>query len=287
MEYNLKIKDYQDDVQVSYYEKKIKRKDGKQNEDDTRTYENRKRNIRGDIQATWNNPKTGKIEVIPEGFQVIEHPFEKYLMLYPEDRFIDEDVWVDMEYEKMLPIVEKKLAEEKERKCFANDMRSFRRTRQNVYEIARGSNWELFVTLTIADEYIRNNLDEAKKRVSKRINNIKNQKGLNFKYILIAERHPTSGAWHFHGLFKEISGLKLTKAINPHTGQKIIKNGMTVYNMPDFDTIGFTTATFVQNNARVVKYILKYVTKEMIREFPREKNLSLLTEASTRYRSAV
>ena len=287
MEYNLKIKNYQDDVQVSFYEKKIRRKDCEQNEDDTRTNKNRKRSTGNSVQATWNNPKTGKTEIIPEGFQVIEHPFEKYLMLYPEDRFIDENVWVDMEYEKMLPIVEKKLAEEKGKKDFANDMRSFRRTRQNVYEIARGSNWELFVTLTIADEDIRNNLDEAKKRVSKRINNIKNQKGLGFKYILIAERHPTSGAWHFHGLFKDIRSLKLTRAINPHTGQKIVKNGLQVYNMPDFDSVGFTTATFVQDNAKVVKYILKYVTKEMIREFPFEKNISLLPGASTWYRSFV
>lgn len=280
MEYNLKIKSYQDDVQVSYYEKKIRRKDEEQNEDDTKVDKNRKRTAGNDIQATWYNPKTGKDEIIPEGFQVIEHPFEKYLMLYPEDRFIDDNIWVDMDYKKMLPIVQKKLAEEKSKKNFANDMRSFRRTRQNVYEIARGSSWDLFVTLTIADEDVRNDLDVVKKRISKKINNIKNQKGLAFKYLLIAERHPTSGAWHLHGLFKDISGLKLVRAINPHTGQKIVKNGRQVYNMPDFDSVGFTTATYVQNNARVTMYILKYVTKDMIREFPWKKNLSLLAKSA-------
>lgn len=280
MQYNLKIKDYPDGTQVNFYTSKIMRKEGEENEIDAKNNKNDKRIIADDIQGTWHNPKTNKDEMIPEGFQVIEHPFDKYLMLYPEERFIDNDVWVDMDYEKMLPIVQRKLAEEKNRKDFANDMRSFRRTRQNVYEIARGSTWDLFVTLTIADEDIRNDLEAVKKRVSKKINNLKNKYGLPFKYLLIAERHPTSGAWHLHGLFKEISGLKLVRAINPHTGKKIVKNGLQVYNMPDFDSLGFTTATFVQNNARVVTYILKYVTKDMIREFPWQKDVSLFPEAS-------
>lgn len=270
MQYNLKIKDYPDSVQVSVYTTKITRGDDINDEDNTRVNKGCKRNINDYIQDTWYNPETNQNEIIPEGFRVIEHPFFKYEMLYPEEKYIDDDVWIDMDYEKMLPIVQKKIEAEKNIKKYANEMRSVRRTKQTLYEIARGSSWELFVTITIGDDDKRYDLSEVKRYVSKRINNVKSKYNLDFKYLLIPEKHK-DGAWHLHGLFKEIRGLKLRRAINPYTGQKIVKNGIQVYNIPLLDVVGYTTATYVQNNARVTQYITKYITKEMEIEFPGQR----------------
>lgn len=271
LQYNLKIKEFANDISVNYYDVHIRRNGGME-EDDKRVNKASKQCIGNNISNTWNNPKTGKVEVIPEGFRVTYNPFEECEYLFPEDRFLTEDVFYGMEFEELLPIVQKGLEEERRVKDFSNVMRSLRRTKQNIYTIARGSRWDLFVTLTIADNELRNDLDKAKKYVGKYINNLKNRSCPDLKYLLVFERHPTSGAWHIHGLFKDIHGLKLKRAINPHTEKLIVKNEMQVYNMPQFDKLGFSTATYVQSNDKVTQYILKYITKEMAKEFPGKRS---------------
>ena len=152
-----------------------------------------------------------------------------------------------------------------------NVLRSIRRTKQNIYEIARGSKWDLFITLTIADSNIRYDIDACKKRIGKKINNIKRSFAPDLQYLLVFERHPTSGAWHVHGLLKNIEGLQLTCAFNPHTGEIIETNGKQVYNLSNFDSVGFSTATYVEDNNRVTQYILKYISKDMAFEYPDKK----------------
>ena len=164
MQYNLKIKEFANDISVNFYSTHVRRKEESE-KNDKGTNKNRKQHIRDNIQNTWNNPKTGKVEIIPEGFRVTYNPFEKCEYLFPEDRFLTEDVFYGMDFEELLPIVQKGLQEERMLKDFSNSMRSLRRTKQNIYTIARGSCWDLFVTLTIADNELRNDLDKAKKHV--------------------------------------------------------------------------------------------------------------------------
>ena len=138
LQYNLKIKEYANDISVSYYDVHIRRNGGME-KDDKRANKASKQCIRNNIPNTWNNPKTGKVEVIPEGFRVTYNPFEECEYLFPEDRFLIEDVFYGMEFEELLPIVQKGLEEERRVKDFSNVMRSLRRTKQNIYTIARGS----------------------------------------------------------------------------------------------------------------------------------------------------
>ena len=271
MQYNLKIKEFANDISVNFYSTHVRRKEESE-KNDKGTNKNRKQHIRDNIQNTWNNPKTGKVEIIPEGFRVNYNPFEKCEYLFPEDRFLTENVFYGMDFEELLPIVQKGLQEERMLKDFSNSMRSLRRTKQNVYTIARGSCWDLFVTLTIADNELRNDLDKAKKHVGDYIKNFRNRYCPDLKYLIVFERHPTSGAWHIHGLFKGIHGLKLRRAVNPHTGKPIVTKEMQVYNLPQFDKLGFSTATYVQSNDKVTQYILKYITKEMAKEFPGKRS---------------
>lgn len=271
LQYNLKIKEYANDIALNFYERRITR-NGDDSNNDKRINKNHKQHTRDNIPDTWYNPKTGKDEIVPEGFLVKYDPFEQCEYLFPEDRFLTEARFYSMDYEDLLPIVQKALEEENIKKQFSYSMRNLRRTKQNVYAIARGSRWDLFVTLTIANDELRNDLDKAKKYVSKYINHLRDRACPELKYLLVYERHPTSGAWHIHGLFKEIHGLKLKRAINPHSGKPIVKNEMQVYNMPQFDKLGFSTATYVQSNERVTQYILKYITKEMAKEFPGKRS---------------
>lgn len=270
MEYNLKIDNYIDDVQVSFYRKTIKRKDENDeisSKDDKRNNKSVISNNNDNLSHTWYNPKTSQIEVIPRGFEVIDKPFSNEKMLFPLEKYLTEDRFYSMDFDELKPYVDKQLEEEDRKKKFTYQMGNIRRTKQNLYKLARANEWELFVTFTFADEKYRNDFDGMKKYFTKRIDNVKQKNKLKFKYLLIPEQDK-NGNWHFHGLFKDIQGLKLVRAINPHTGQYILSNGLRVYNIVSFNSVGFNTATYVQNNAKVVRYILKYITKDMELNYP-------------------
>lgn len=245
MKYNLKITEYPDNIQVSYYDIKIERSD---NGNDISIYfANDKHNIGNNLSKYYYNTKTGKMEIIPDGYKIQLDPFTGDEVLYK---------------------CSDKSEEELQKEHVRNVFRSMRRTKQNVYEIARGSKWDLFVTITIANKDIRFDLDQVKKKIHDTINRIKARHAKDLKYLLVFEKHPKSGAWHLHGLFKNIDGLTLNVAFNPHTGELIYSNDMPVYNIKQFDTVGFNTATYVNDNNRVTQYILKYITKDMAFEYP-------------------
>lgn len=270
LEYNLKINNYIDDVQVSFYKKAVRRKDENNEVFDENNKQNNKSaisNNNDNLSVTWYNPKTCKDEVIPRGFEVIDKPFSDEKMLFPLEKYLTEDRFYSMDFDELKPFVDKQIEEEDKRKKYSNQMRTIRRTKQNLYKLARANEWELFVTFTFADEKYRNDFDGMKKYFTKKIDNVKQKNKLKFKYLLIPEQDK-NGNWHFHGLFKDIQGLKLERAINPHTGQYILSNGLRVYNIVSFNSVGFNTATYVQNNAKVVRYILKYITKDMELNYP-------------------
>ena len=86
----------------------------------------------------------------------------------------------------------------------------------------------------------------------------------NCKILAIPERHPTSGALHFHVLMSDISWT-LTPATNAKTGKLITtKFGDPVFNVTDWK-YGFSTVAVIppdNNNLRVANYLVKYITKE-------------------------
>lgn len=243
MIYNLKITDYPDNIQVSFYENKIIR-----SKNDETDIKNDKYCIGDNLQNYWYNSETCQMEVIPKGYKVEINPFDntECLIQYKSD-------------------------DEIEKEHIVNIFRSLRRTKQNIYEIARGSIWDLFITLTIADSDIRFDIDKCKKYIGKRINKIRERYSKNLQYLIIFEKHPNSGAYHCHGLLKGIDGLTLNKAYNPHTGELIIKRNKQVYNIKEFDCIGFSTATFVESNNKITQYILKYISKDIAFEYPNKK----------------
>ena len=269
MEYNVKITSYEGVIQTKQYDTKIIR-GGKKHENDDEN--NRKKpntdeqTFADDQPSTWHNPATGKVEIVPPGFMVDVDPFEMIPFLVPLPEYRPDEF---MTQQELMDYVQKMLAKDKAKQKFINDQRNNRQTKNNIYEIAKANKWDLFVTITFSDQEKRYDLEEVKKVVRNKIKNLRKRKNLDFGYLLIPEEHK-DGAWHLHGLFNDIDGLKLEKKRYP-SGRLVKHDGKQVYTMPDFDNIGFNDCTFVEDTVRVAKYITKYITKQMENKYPGKK----------------
>lgn len=140
---------------------------------------------------------------------------------------------------------------------------SVNRTKNMVYNYARGNVWEWFITLTFNKEKIdRYNYDECSKRLRKWLNNIKNKYAPNLKYLVIPEQHK-DGAWHFHGLLSDCGNIKFNEAFNKHTGELLYtKSDLPIYNFGSYK-LGYSTATAIVDTEKASSYVTKYITKDM------------------------
>lgn len=134
---------------------------------------------------------------------------------------------------------------------------SLKRTKSNIYDIARSNDWELFVTITFNPEKV-DSFDYS--LVGKKLNNWltrMKKASPDMKYIIVPEQHK-SKRWHFHGLFSNCSdAFKLVDSGHLDAGGKVI------YNIGAFKA-GFTTATYVTDAKKCANYILKYITKDLV-----------------------
>lgn len=134
--------------------------------------------------------------------------------------------------------------------------RSMRRTKQVVYDIAKSNDWEYFVTLTFNDKIVNGyDYDEVVNGLSQWLKNMR-KKCSKLKYIVVPEKHPTSGRWHFHGLFMNCDELGLVDS-----GLKTEK-GQCIYNLGKYKK-GWSTAIHVDGRPNVCTYLTKYYTKEV------------------------
>lgn len=134
---------------------------------------------------------------------------------------------------------------------------SLKRAKAKIYDYARANSWEWFVTLTFDPEKVdRYDYAGCTKKLSKWLNNMRSDAGAGFKYIVVPERHK-DGAFHFHGLFAGCGALQIVDSGH------VTKSGQKVYNIGRY-RLGWTTATKVENNEAVTKYITKYTTKDLM-----------------------
>lgn len=132
---------------------------------------------------------------------------------------------------------------------------SFLRTKNSIYHIARSASWDWFLTLTLSPDNVdRYNLEECSRKLRKHLNNIKVRKCPDMYYLIIPEQHK-DGAWHFHGLIGDCNGLNFADS-------GLLNKDAVIYNWLDYN-LGFSTATRVQDTARVSSYICKYITKDL------------------------
>lgn len=154
----------------------------------------------------------------------------------------------------------KQLDEEQERSLQV----SLRRAKGKIYDYSRANEWDWFVTLTFAPEKVdRYDYSSCTKKLSKWLNNMRTSAGDDFKYIVVPERHK-DGAYHFHGLFANCDSLGIE--FSGH----FTKDHQEIYNIGKY-RMGFTTATKVNNNEAVTKYITKYTTKDLMEHIKGKK----------------
>lgn len=170
---------------------------------------------------------------------------------------------------------------------------SLNRSIHKIYDLGRNNIWDWFFTFTLNESAVKDrcDYDECSAKVRKWFNNVRSRKCPDIKYLIIPERHPSSGAWHFHALVSNCNELKFKIAINnqeyrkdkfgnvlldkkgqpirnKYFGDKMrtsYPSGNYIYNIVDFDVkrYGFTTATKIIDTKKAVSYVVKYLTKDL------------------------
>lgn len=136
-----------------------------------------------------------------------------------------------------------------------NLSKSFVRTKKRVYDYVRSNKWEWFLTLTFApDKVNRYDYLEVSEKLHYWFSNMK-KKCPDMKYLVVPEQHK-DGAFHFHGLFANVDGLRFVDS-----GKKD-KQGRVIFNVGKY-RLGFTTATRIEHTGKASSYLMKYITKEL------------------------
>lgn len=147
-----------------------------------------------------------------------------------------------------------------------NQERSLRRTRKAIKDYVHMNDFEWFATFTFA----KNRYDDvsAKRRFANWLRNQRKRNG-QFRYLVVIEEHK-DGALHFHVLMGGYKG-RLEYAKNPHTGKKIADgHGDYVRNFSEYK-LGHSTAKKITNSMAAVRYIQKYITKENVATFGKNR----------------
>lgn len=136
---------------------------------------------------------------------------------------------------------------------------SVNRSKRELIHIARSNNWNWFITITFDPEYTDStNYDECAKKITKWLNNLKQRKCPNLKYLLVPELHPKYNVrYHFHGLLANTQGFDFVDSGH------VDKFGEIIYNINNWK-IGFTTAEKIRDSDRAAMYVCKYISKDLL-----------------------
>lgn len=130
-----------------------------------------------------------------------------------------------------------------------NKVRSTRRSKQSIYNIARANVWEYFATFTFKED--RYNYDICKKHIQTYLNNLKKRKCSELEYLAVPEQHK-DGAYHFHALLKGVN--KDVLCDSWEKGRLMLKSWK----------YGISQCEEVKDTNRVAMYISKYITKDLV-----------------------
>lgn len=128
---------------------------------------------------------------------------------------------------------------------------SIARAKSRIFEYSMSNEFDYFITLTLdKNKYNRYDLDKFIKDFGQFVRNRRRKYQSNIQYLLIPERHK-NGAWHLHGLIKNI----------PSDFLSVNENGYLDW----YDyrkKFGYVSLSKVKNLEAVSRYITKYVTKD-------------------------
>lgn len=147
-------------------------------------------------------------------------------------------------------------------------MNNIARARTRIFEYSMVNEFDYFVTLTLnKNKQDRYDLREYIKNLGQFIRDYRKKYKVDIQYLLIPEKH-IDGAWHMHGLLKNIEYSHLERFTLdmdiPDKLKKMIKNGRTIYNFPLYQNkFGWVTLEKVKNQEACSKYMTKYISKSL------------------------
>lgn len=131
---------------------------------------------------------------------------------------------------------------------------SLNRTKNKIYNIARSNTWDWFITLTFDRKKTdSSDYDEVVEKLQNFLDNFRKRYSPDMKYLIVPELHKDKEHYHFHGLLSNVENMQFR-----FSGK--YSKGEPIYNILNW-TLGFTTATRVQDTQKVSSYITKYITK--------------------------
>lgn len=155
----------------------------------------------------------------------------------------------------------------RKRENFEPDESSIRRTQQKISDYVLCNQFELFCTFTLDPKKFpnRDNFSSCYNRMSRWLESQRVSHSPDLKYLVVPEKHK-KGGYHFHALLSNFNGTLRD------SGHK--NNNRTVYNMTGW-RVGFSTAVKIPADevGVVSRYVRKYITKEMSKEFGRKRYL--------------
>lgn len=149
---------------------------------------------------------------------------------------------------------------------------SVSRTKRTIINIARSCVWEYFVTLTFSPDRVdRTSYSDCFASVSAYFNSLR-RRFPDCKYLAVPELHKDGVSYHFHALLSGVPSTEFSFSGHyTHNNPNSKKKPAPVYNCVRF-LDGFSTATVVRDSSKCVRYILKYITKELcVRSFGRHR----------------
>lgn len=150
-------------------------------------------------------------------------------------------------------------------------LRSQRRAKAAILDIALSNEFSYFVTLTLdKDKVDRYDVKEVTRKLNHWLDNNVRRRGL--AYVLVPEEHK-DGALHFHGFFNDALPVVDSGTLDTGKGkprkprskaqrEKLLADGAhIVYNVPAW-TMGFSTAIELYGDRRsAAGYVCKYISK--------------------------
>lgn len=124
------------------------------------------------------------------------------------------------------------------------------RSRKVIREYSMCNDFKYFFTSTVNSSVCnRYSLDVTQDKIRYIIKEFIKRKNKDFKYVFITEKHK-DGAFHFHGLCSDL---------------ELYTNKNGYLSSSAFDKLGFNSFSEIKSREKVSNYILKYITKDCVR----------------------
>jgi len=138
------------------------------------------------------------------------------------------------------------------------------RARSRVLELALCNEWEWFINLTLdSEKYDRYELEKFQRDLSQWFRDMRKKYKTKFQYLIIPETHK-DGAWHMHGLLNGVPQYEITNFEAGKHPDKLIRKGYKNF-QAYADKFGFISMGKIQDKAKCALYIVKYITKDLIK----------------------